>query len=34
MDKNFDKWTKIKKVIDASDKKVFCNQREIWWCSL
>lgn len=34
MDKNFDKWTKIKKVIDASDKKVFCNQREIWWCSI
>ena len=34
MDKDFDKWTKIKKIIDASDKRIFCNQREIWWCSI
>ena len=34
MDKDFDRWTKIKKIIEASDKKVFCNQREIWWSSI
>lgn len=34
MPKDFDSWNQIKKKIDIREKLVFCNQREIWWCSL
>ena len=33
MKKDFDKWNKIKKVLEKRP-DVFCNQREIWWCSI
>jgi mRNA-degrading endonuclease toxin of MazEF toxin-antitoxin module len=32
--KDFDKWNKIKKQIEITEKKVFSNIREIWWCSI
>jgi mRNA interferase MazF len=32
--KNFEKWIKVKKQIENSDRKVFCNIRGIWWCSI
>lgn len=31
--KNFDSWNELKKKIEARP-LVFCNQREIWWCSI
>ena len=34
MAKNFDSWNKIKKQVDERKINIFCNQREIWWCSL
>ena len=34
MPKDFDSWNQIKKKIDEGEKLIFCNQREIWWCSL
>lgn len=32
--KNFDSWNNLKKEIDKKDIKIFCNSREIWWCSI
>ena len=34
MPKDFDSWNKIKKQVDERKINIFCNQREIWWCSL
>ena len=35
MKKDFDKWNLLKKEINDKDNiDIFCNQREIWWCSL
>lgn len=34
MEKNFDEWNKLKKDIHHREIEIFCNQREIWWCSL
>jgi len=34
MPKDFDCWNEIKKGIDGREKIIFCNKREIWWCSL
>ena len=34
MPKDFDRWNEQKKKIDIREKLIFCNQREIWWCSL
>ena len=34
MPKNFDSWNEIKKKLDAREKLIFFNRREIWWCSL
>lgn len=31
--KDFDGWNKLKKKIELRD-HVFCNRREIWWCSI
>lgn len=31
--KNFDNWNELKKKIEARP-LVFCNPREIWWCSI
>ncbi|MDB5188528.1 MAG: hypothetical protein JWM92_126 [Candidatus Nomurabacteria bacterium] len=33
MEKDFDKWNDLKKEIDKSNRVVYANQREIWWCS-
>lgn len=32
--KDFDQWNKLKKNIHGREIDIFCNQREIWWCSL
>lgn len=32
--KDFDRWNKIKKSVHGREVKLFCNAREIWWCSL
>ncbi len=34
MDKDFDRWNKVKKSVNQRLKTPFCNAREIWWCSL
>ena len=34
MQKEFDSWNKKKKSINLKSKNIFCNQREIWWCSI
>ncbi len=34
MEKNFDEWSEKKKKIHASVFPGFCNEREIWWCSI
>ena len=34
MQKEFDSWNKKKKIINLKSKNIFCNQREIWWCSI
>lgn len=34
-EKDFDKWNNLKKSINTKDGiDIYCNQREIWWCSL
>lgn len=33
MEEDFDEWNLLKKKID-NKKEVFCNTREIWWCSI
>lgn len=32
--KDFDKWNKEKKKLDATAPTIFCHKREIWWCAL
>ncbi|MFA5871014.1 MAG: hypothetical protein WC842_03995 [Candidatus Paceibacterota bacterium] len=32
--KDFDSWNIQKKKINTREKVIFCNIREIWWCSL
>lgn len=32
--KNFQDWHKLKEKLDARKKRLFCNEREIWFCSL
>ena len=34
MEKDFDSWNVLKKNINSRDKEIFCNTREIWWCSI
>ena len=34
MQKDFDTWNSIKKNINLKNRRIFCNQREIWWCSI
>ena len=34
MQKDFDKWNKYKKTIDAQSRLVNFHEREIWWCSV
>ena len=33
MQKDFDRWNEIKKSLEER-RSVFCNTREIWWCSV
>jgi mRNA interferase MazF len=34
MEKDFDTWNIKKKAIDSDLLRIFCHNREIWWCSL
>ena len=34
MEKNFEKWHKLKKQLHESKSNVFFHEREVWWCSL
>jgi mRNA interferase MazF len=34
MNKNFDQWNKLKKVIDTEEKRTFFHEREVWFCKL
>ncbi len=34
MGKNFDRWSKEKKTIDADAERPFYHGREIWWCAV
>ncbi len=34
MEKDFDKWNKLKKFLNRENKTIFAHPREIWWCSL
>ena len=34
MQKDFDKWNKIKKVVDEGELLKLYHTQEIWWCSL
>ena len=33
MEKDFDGWNYKKKIIDDRQNRVFCHEREVWWCS-
>lgn len=33
MIKDFKKWSVLKQEIESSKRPLFCNTREIWWCS-
>lgn len=33
MEKDFDKWNILKKSLEIR-RPIFCNTREIWWCSI
>jgi hypothetical protein len=30
----FNKWNKLKKVINFREQYPYCKRREVWWCSL
>ena len=32
-EKDFQKWHKIKKILDVIPQRVFFHEREVWWCS-
>ena len=34
MEKDFDKWNELKKVLNEKQNVPFANDREIWWCSV
>ncbi len=34
MQKDFDKWNHLKKLLNRENKTIFVHPREIWWCSL
>ena len=34
MEKDFDQWNNLKKVLNEKINVPFANSREIWWCSL
>ncbi len=34
MTKNFDDWSKQKKLLDDNQKDVLFNENEVWWCSI
>ena len=34
MQKNFDRWNRSKKKINAADARPFYHAREIWWCAV
>jgi mRNA-degrading endonuclease toxin of MazEF toxin-antitoxin module len=34
MYKDFDSWNKLKKRINMTERVIFCNPGEIWWCTM
>ena len=34
MEKEFDNWNAKKKIINSDMARIFCHNRDIWWCSL
>lgn len=34
MEKDFDTWNTLKKIVNENDRQVFGYPREVWWCSL
>lgn len=34
MQKDFQKWSTLKSIIEVNEIEIFANSREIWWCSL
>jgi uncharacterized protein YifN (PemK superfamily) len=34
MEKDFDKWNKLKKIFEKEERELFAHPREVWWCSL
>ena len=34
MQKDFDRWNKKKKLVQATHSNKFCRERQIWWCTL
>jgi mRNA-degrading endonuclease toxin of MazEF toxin-antitoxin module len=34
MEKSFDKWNELKKILNEKENIPFANSREIWWCSI
>jgi mRNA interferase MazF len=34
MEKDFDRWNKKKKTLNASDFNRYVHEREVWWCAL
>lgn len=32
--KNFDEWNELKKNLEVGQKNAFCNNGDVWWCSL
>ena len=34
MEEEFDSWNELKKKLNKREAPVFCNMREIWWCSI
>lgn len=34
MEQKYDEWNIIQKKLAKSSTLIFCNQREIWWCSI
>ncbi len=32
MEKDFDGWNKVKKRVQGKQNRIFCNERELWWC--
>lgn len=34
IDESHDNWNKLQKELSDKTDPIFCNKREIWWCSI